>query len=71
MLVTGIANTFRADTDMLASLGIHWYQLILDVEYITPFGPGANTLPPFYKMHADPHEPGAPSPFIVDQATIP
>ncbi|MFW3112469.1 hypothetical protein MHAE_01730 [Mycobacterium haemophilum DSM 44634] len=69
--VTEIANAFRVDPDVSASLGIQWYQVTFDAEYITPFGSGANTLPPFYKTHADPHEPEAPPPLIVDQATRP
>ena len=58
------------DADISASLGIQWYQMTFDAEYITPFEAGAGTLPPFYKTHADPHE-GAPPPLIINQATSP
>lgn len=68
--VTRIANARSTDPDVSASLGIQWYQVTFDAEYITPFEAGAGTLPPFYKAHADPHE-GAPPPLIIGRATSP
>ncbi|OSC36310.1 hypothetical protein B8W66_23080 [Mycobacterium decipiens] len=67
--VTGIASADRADPDVSASLGIQWHQVTFDVRYSMPRNTGAATLPPFYKTHADPHEPGAPPPLIIDEAT--
>lgn len=66
--VTKISNARSSDPDISASMGIQWYQVTFDDEYITPFEAGAGTLPPFYKAVADPHE-GAPPPLIIDQAT--
>ncbi len=68
--VTKISNTDSSDPDISASMGIQWYQVTFDDEYLTPFEAGAGTLPPFYKTQADPHE-GAPPPLIVNQATGP
>jgi hypothetical protein len=68
--VTKIASANSTDPDISASLGIQWYQVTFDDEYITPFEAGAGTLPPFYKTHADPHE-GAPPPLIINQGTSP
>jgi hypothetical protein len=68
--VTKIDLARSTDPDVSASLGIQWYQVTFDAEYITPFEAGAGTLPPFYKTHADPHE-GAPPPLIINQATSP
>ena len=66
--VTDIAVARSSDPDISASMGIQWYRVSFDDEYITPFEVGAGTLPPFYKAVADPHE-GAPPPLIIDQAT--
>ncbi|WP_260861067.1 hypothetical protein [Mycobacterium simulans] len=68
--VTTIANANTNDPDVSASLGLQWYRVTFDAEYITPFQPGAAALPPFYKTLADPHEP-APPPLIINQATSP
>jgi hypothetical protein len=68
--VTNIALARSTDPDISASLGIQWYHVTFDAEYITPFEAGAGTLPPFYKAHADPHE-GAPPPLIIGQGTSP
>jgi hypothetical protein len=68
--VTSVADVRSTDPDISASLGIQWYRVTLDAEYITPFEAGAGALPPFYKVHADPHE-GAPPPLIINQATSP
>lgn len=68
--VTNIANAASSDPDISASLGIQWYRVTFDAEYLTPFEAGAGTLPPFYKTHADPHE-GAPPPLIINQGTSP
>lgn len=68
--VTKIVLAKSTDPDISASLGIQVYQVTFDAEYITPFGAGGGTLPPFYKTHADPHE-GAPPPLIIGQATSP
>lgn len=68
--VTSIVGATSTDPDISASLGIQWYRVTLDAEYITPFEAGAGTLPPFYKTLADPHE-GAPPPLIINQGTSP
>ncbi|EUA06350.1 hypothetical protein I546_5432 [Mycobacterium kansasii 732] len=68
--VTNIAVARSSDPDISASLGIQWYRVTFDAEYLTPFEAGAGTLPPFYKTHADPHE-GAPPPLIINQGTSP
>jgi len=68
--VTQVAVARSTDPDVSASLGIQWYRVTFDAEYLTPFGAGAGTLPPFYKAHADPHE-GAPPPLIIGQGTSP
>ncbi|WP_262490963.1 hypothetical protein [Mycobacterium simiae] len=68
--VTSIAGATSIDPDISASLGIQWYRVSFDAEYITPFEAGAGTLPPLYKTHADPHE-GAPPPLIINQGTNP
>jgi hypothetical protein len=66
--VTDIVVARSSDPDISASMGIQWYRVSFDDEYIIPFEAGAGTLPPFYKAVADPHE-GAPPPLIIDQAT--
>lgn len=52
------------------SLGIQWYQVTFDAEYITPFEAGAGTLRLFYQTHADPRE-GAPPPRIITRGRAP
>jgi hypothetical protein len=69
--VTAIASAMTTDPDVSASLGIQWYQVTFDAEYLTPFEAGAGTLPPFHKTHADPHQGAAPPPLIINQATSP
>ncbi|WP_245913153.1 hypothetical protein [Mycobacterium kansasii] len=68
--VTSITVARSTDPDISASLGIQWYRVTFDAEYLTPFEAGVGTLPPFYKTHADPHE-GAPPPLIINQGTSP
>ncbi|VBA53795.1 hypothetical protein LAUMK191_02919 [Mycobacterium attenuatum] len=68
--VTNIAAASSSDPDISSSLGIQWYWVTFDAEYVTPVEAGAGTLPPFYKTHADPHE-GAPPPLIINQGSSP
>ncbi|MHA7652468.1 hypothetical protein ACX9NE_24000 [Mycobacterium sp. ML4] len=69
--VTAIATAPTTDPDVSASLGIQWYQVTFDAEYLARFDAGAGTLPPFYKTQADPHEGAGPPPLIINQATSP
>lgn len=69
--VTAIANAPRSDPDVSASLGIQWYRVSFDAEYLARFEAGAGTLPPFYKTQADPHDGAGPPPLIISQSTSP
>ncbi|WCS16151.1 hypothetical protein [Mycobacterium marinum] len=62
--VTEIVNVGSADPQISASMGIQWYRVTLDAEYVA----AAGALPAFYKASADPHA-GAPPPLIMGQAT--
>lgn len=68
--VTSIANAPTSDPDVSASLGIQWYHVTFDAEYLSRFDAGG-TLPPFYKTQADPHQGAGPPPLIIGQATSP
>ncbi len=69
--VTAVASATTNDPDVSASLGIQWYQVTFDAEYVTRFEAGAGTLPSFYKTQADPHAGAGPPPLIINQATSP
>lgn len=69
--VTAITSAPATDPDVSASLGIQWYQVTFDAEYVTPFQAGGGALPPFYKTQADPHDGVGPPPLIINQATSP
>jgi hypothetical protein len=69
--VTAVTSATTNDPDVSASLGIHWYQVTFDAEYLARFESGAGTLPPFYKTQADPHEGAGPPALIIGQATSP
>ncbi|MDP7734753.1 hypothetical protein [Mycobacterium paragordonae] len=69
--VTAITAATTNDPDVSASLGIQWYQVTFDADYLTRFEAGAGTLPPFYKTQADPHEGAGPPPLIINQSTSP
>lgn len=69
--VTAITNAPTSDPDVSASLGIQWYHVVFDAEYLNHFESGSGTLPPFYKTQADPHEGAGPPPLIINQATSP
>lgn len=69
--ITGVASAPSSDPDVSASLGIQWYQVTFDAEYLARFEAGSGGLPPFYKTQADPHEGIGPPPLIINQATSP
>ena len=69
--VTGItAPSVPGDPEVSGSLGIAWYQVELDAEYLSPFPAGSGKFQPFYKVHADPHTgAGRPPDQIIDIVT--
>lgn len=69
--VTAVTGATMNDPEVSASLGIQWYQVTFDAEYLSRFESGAAALPRFYKTQADPHDGVGPPPLIVNQAMSP
>jgi hypothetical protein len=69
--VTAVTGAPTNDPDVSASLGIQWYHVTFDAEYLARFDSGESTLPPLYKTQADPHEGSGSPPLIIGQATGP
>lgn len=70
VVVTSIKTAVSTDPTVSASMGIQWYEVQFDDEYISPFPAGSGKLQGYYRVRADPHEgAGRPPDRITGEAT--
>lgn len=68
--VTLIRLADLADPNVSASMGIQWYEVQFDEDYLSPFPAGSGRLQPYWKVQSDPHAlPSDPDGVIVGEGT--